>query len=398
MARPASSRPGATLLVRTSALACALLALLVPGPAGASETPAPQDGAAWMTPTTVRPGERVVLETTGWRPGTQLQAVVCGDAAVGGSRACELTGAVTARAGADGAARHELTVRKPPRPCPCVVRVATFTAPAMAMNVPFTLVGHRVATPPVAEDVATSDLRVDDVELRGRGGIRALLGLGGTSTMVVTLANRGDVPVTAPAVRYGFGRGAVEPTSALQPDVTVPAGGSERVEVTIDVPLLAFGPHQGVAQWADGTGSVASGGLTVYPFGALFVLLAGLALVVVSDLQRLRARDRLAQEAGCARRTAPPSDDYPLPDVVFLEDVGAYVVRPSALGGRLTRRLTGRIGVDDLVALVHGGAVVRDDGAGVDEPMTARSLMQLRARPRLARTARPRVPRSRGGT
>lgn len=360
------------------AVAAALCVLgMAMGSATALETPAPENAYVMVTPSTVAAADRITVRTSGWNPGTQLQAVVCGDNAVGGSTACDLPGAVTALTDSEGAATHVLTVAAPPRPCPCVVRVSTFTGAAMALNVPFTLQGHRTGTPPQVEP-ASSDLRVDDVELQGNGGIRAFLGLGGRTTMVVSLVNRGDAAAPASDLAYAFGRGNVQPESVLVPGVTVPAGGTQKIEIAVDVPMLAFGPHQAVAQWADGTGSVASAGLTVYPVGVLLVLLGAVAAAAITDLQRRRAKQQKedAPTPG-AHRFLDEDGSYPLPDVVFLEDIGGYLVKPAVLkNSRVTGRLTGRVRVSDLAVLVESDGAVASypdgtpaappaDGAGV---------------------------------
>lgn len=370
------SRALRTVVRRAGLLGAAALSLAlagaVPLPAHGDATPAPEAGVAHMVPTTVGVGDDVVVESEGWKPGAQLQAVVCGDNAVGGSNACDMVFAVTSRADTQGRVRHAFTMSSPPRPCPCVVRIATFTAPAMAMNVPFTLEGHPTGTPP-EEKAASSDLRVDAVEMKGRGGPGAFLGIGGTSTMVITLANRGDAPAPAPDVAYGFGRGGMEPVTTVDPGVVVQPGATQVIEVDVDVPALAFGGHRGVAQWADGTGSVESDGFTVVPVGVLAALVSIVLVAVVVDLRRRRERLRgeVFVTAG-AHRFLDDDGTYPLPDVVYLEDIGGYLVKPVVLkNSRVTKRLTGRVRVSDLALLVVAGddAVASyPDGTPVSKP------------------------------
>lgn len=327
------------------------------GPAQAVETPGPANGKVAISPTSAAPGETVGVWTTGWKPGTQLQAVVCGQLAVNGSNDCDVRGAVTSASDAKGEARHTLTLAMPPVACPCVVRVSTFTAPALAVNVPLDIKGHRMKVVPEKDEVSY-DLRVEDVDLAGGGGLTAFLGLGGSTTMRITLANRGAATVDAPPLTYAFGRGDIAPTVELDPDVRVPAGGTAEVEVEVDVPMLAFGSHQAVAQWADGSGNIASAGTSVYPVGAVLVLFLGFAGVVVHDLRhtgRARLEELLLSTPG-AHRFLDEDDSYPLPDVVYVEDLGGYLVKPAVLkNSRVTKRLTGRVSVRDLAALVEGG-------------------------------------------
>lgn len=366
MQRPlAGGRPARVLLTVLSLLAATVLSGAEA--ASAIETPAPVGAQAYVTPAAVAAGDKVKVSTSGWAPRTQLQAVVCGDAGVGGSNACHLSGAVTALTDEEGQASHTLVVGKPPVPCPCVVRVSTFTAPALAMNVPLTLEGHPVGTPPEVE-VATTDLRIDDVDLRGRGGLRALLGLGGRSTLRITVANRGEVASELPDIAYGFGRGQVELTETLARELVVPAQSKRVVEVPVEVPLLAFGAHEGSAQWADGTGSVEDGRMVVFPIGAIIALLSLLLLTAMSDLRR--SRERRGEDEfvtlGAHRFLGDQEEDaYPLPDMVYVEDLGGYLVKPSVLRhSRLTKRLTGRVSTADLAKLAAVGGAVAEYADG----------------------------------
>lgn len=361
-----------TLAVTAVAAAGALAMSLVPV-ASAIETPAPEGALSFVSPSTVRAGDPIKVSTSGWAPGTQLQAVVCGDAGISGSNACDLPAATTGMSDAKGRAEHNLIVGKPKADCPCVVRISTFSAPALAMNVPFELKGHPIGTPPVPVE-ASSDLRIGEVELQGRGGLRALLGLGGTSALRITVANRGEVASEVPDIAYGFGRPQVELTETLSRELLVPAKSERVLEVPVDVPLLAFGGHEGSAQWADGTGSVESGRMVLIPIGAIVALLALLLLTVIGDLRR--SRERRGEDEfvtlGAHRFLGDQEEDaYPLPDMVYVEDLGGYLVKPSVLRhSRLTKRLTGRVSTADLAKLAaDGGAVAEyEDGTRAATP------------------------------
>lgn len=351
-------------------------------PASAEQTPAPEGGEMWITPSRASAGTEVQVGTSGWAPGTQLQAVVCGQLGLKGSSSCHLPGAVTAASNAEGEAVHTLTVGRPPEACPCVVRVTTFTAPAQAMNVPLEVIGHRVADVVIEdEEAVSSDLRVEKVELEGRGGISAFLGLGGSTTMSVTFANRGNEDVEAPAVAIGFGRGDVDTQREVDPGVTVPAQGQARFEVELDVPLLAFGEQRAVAAWADGAGSVRSDGFRVYPFGALVLLLALLVGIIVVDVRRSgwgRFEELLETTPG-AHRFIDDDGSYPLPEVVYLEDIGGYLVKPTLLkNSKISTKVSGRVSVDDLAKLVEGNATaLYPNGEPAAAPVGSGGLSQF---------------------
>ena len=135
---------------------------------------------------------------------------------------------------------------------------------------------------------------------------------------------------------------------------------------------MAFGPHQAVAQWADGAGNVESAGFTVYPFGALLLLLGSVAAAALVDLQRRRERRRREDFViPGAHRFLDDDGSYPLPDVVYLEDIGGYLVKPVVLkNSRVTKRLTGRVRVSDLALLVESDEAVASypDGTPATPP------------------------------
>lgn len=350
------------------AVATALLAVLPATGVQADETPSPEAFTATVTPSSPEKGQKITVVTRGWEPGVQLQAVVCGTAGQGGSSACHLPGAVIALVGPEGAAPHTLVADPPPVPCPCVVRVSTFTGEALAANVPITLLGHEVDELPEVEE-ASGDLRVEKVRVEGTSRLGTFLGIGGAATMTVTLANRGDAAAKAPDLEYGFGRGNVEPDSTHEVDLLVPAGATRDVEIDVDVPLLAVGSQQAVVQFDGGVGGTRSGALSVYPVGALVLLLAGWIGVFCWALRGTSTEvDPLRPEV---RRFLDEDGAYPLPEVVYVEEIGGYLVKPSVLkNSRLAARIGGRVTVCDLAKLVDGqGKALLPNGEDAAAPV-----------------------------
>lgn len=330
--------------------------------AQANETPAPETSEMWIVPTSAEPGERVKVWSSGWAPRTQLQAVVCGQEGVGGSPSCHLPGAVTAMTNDAGEARHTLVLAAPPKPCPCVVRITTFTAPALALNVPVTVEGHPTAVVPSPEG-SPADLRIADVQVRSGGWLRPFLGLGGSATLVMTVVNTGDETVPVPEVATGVARRGseeVELTATTDPGREITHDGTDRVEVEVDLPWFAFGAQDVAVQWADGTGEVERSQVAVYPVGLLLLMLGAVLAVVRYDVREGRLRDLRAKAVAGAMRFLDEDGRYPLPEVVYVEEIGGYLVKPAALkGSRLARRLSGRVSVCDLAALVEGGDRVK---------------------------------------
>ena len=127
-------------------LTCALISIVGwGGPVAAAD-----DGPSGVVlPSSAKPGETVEVGSRGWPAGAQIQAVVCGDLAIGGSNTCYLPGAALGQADDRGRVHLQLTVAAPPRPCPCVVRLTAFSGDAPAQNLPIEVIGHEVGTPPV---------------------------------------------------------------------------------------------------------------------------------------------------------------------------------------------------------------------------------------------------------
>ena len=195
-----------------------------------------------VLPSNARPGDRVKVYSTGWPAGAQVQAVLCGDDAIRGSSACHLPGAATGRADRTGVIVLDLVVGRPPRPCPCVVRVSSFSTDAPAQNLPINVIGHPTGTPPLPSS-PVADLRLDNVAIRLSGStLGGLLGLGGPAQVVVTVKNAGNADARVPELplRLRVRRARVDrdhPSRRTRPrpqsrdvviDVDVPAGNRRR--------------------------------------------------------------------------------------------------------------------------------------------------------------------------
>ena len=386
MRSPREERRGGRSALTLAAVGLCLLAVVAPGlgpgpttaPA-AARPPKPTDLTAEVVPPAARAGAAVEVRSEGWAPRVQLQAVLCGDLAVGGSSSCDLAGAVTVAADARGRAVHQLTVAKPPRPCPCVVRVSTFTGEAVATNVPFTVRGHVVGVPP-EPDQASSDLRVERVRVTNNSSFRSSWGMGGSATVTVTVANRGDAPVAVPDLEYGFGRDARALGQRYPMAAEVPAGGTRQVSFDVDLPWMGLGDQYAHVQFEGGVGGVRSDSTALHPF-ALVGVVGGLVLALGVLLLRglLRERRGRALDRPGARRFLDDDGSYPLPDVVYVEDVGGYLVKPVMLkNSRLTGKVHGRVSVPDLLVLTEGQArVVLPDGTPALAPSGGIGIVHL---------------------
>ncbi len=341
-----TTRPARGLLL--AVLTCALLSI-----GGWGSPVAAADGPSGVVlPSSARPGDTVEVGSKGWPAGSQIQAVVCGDWAIGGSNTCYLPGAVLGRADDRGRVHLQLTVAAPPRPCPCVIRLTTFSGDAQAQNLPIDVIGHEVGTPPVA-DQPSSDLQLTSVTMQGSGStLRRLLGLGGSAEVVVTVTNRGDAPATVPAVRVGLGDGELgDPQSSA---VTVPPKQSRTVVLDVDLPVGSVGTQQATVAWAKDADARLSTSWSTYPWLLIGLVVTLLVLALLWLWWHRWGRARAAER----RRRADEVAAYRLPDVVYVEEIGGLLVNPAALrGSRTLDRVRARISADDLVRLAAGGQI-----------------------------------------
>ncbi|UQI43384.1 neocarzinostatin apoprotein domain-containing protein [Streptomyces sp. HU2014] len=225
-------RPWAGLLVVLLAAA-----LLVPLPAGRAAA----DGSV-LTPAVTLDrkeagkGGSLTVSGTGWRPGTLLTLLVCGQNMIGGTNACANADGRTVTTGADGAFRTGIPVAAPPKPCPCVVHVATVTGEAAAVDAPFAVAGHPIA--PLPRQTGGERLGVLGARLEGSSGILTWFGAPPRRRLVLTVGNLGTTAAENPVFRVGTSHGVLAPTwEERRWRGTVPAG--QRAKVALDVELAA---------------------------------------------------------------------------------------------------------------------------------------------------------------
>ena len=189
--------------------------------------------------------------------------------------------------------------------------------------------------------------------MHGSGStLRRLLGLGGAAEVVVSVTNRGDAPAKIPAMRVALGDGDLgEPQRS---DVTVPPKQTREVTLDVDLPVGFVGSEQATVAWAEESDAQVSTSWSTYPW-----LLVGIVvLILVLALSWLYWRQWGRAHAGERRRRAEEVAAYPLPEVVYVEEIGALLVNPAALrGSRTLNRVQARITADDLVRLAAGGQV-----------------------------------------
>ncbi|MFC5722172.1 hypothetical protein ACFP1Z_18575 [Streptomyces gamaensis] len=222
----------AVLTLLAALLLIPLLVLLPAAHASDGPTVALDRGAAGA-------GGTVTVSGGGWRPGTLLTLIICGQNMIGGTNACANAEGRTVTTGHDGAFRRELPVAAPPKPCPCVVHVAAVTDDGTAADAAFTVAGHPVA--PLPEQSGDERLGVISARLDGRSGLLTWFGAPPRRTLVVTLGNVGSAPARDPVFRVGTAHGVLAPSwEDRRWRGTIRAG--RRARVALDVELAA-GAH-----------------------------------------------------------------------------------------------------------------------------------------------------------
>ncbi len=279
------------------ALAAALLA--VPATAHAAD-PEPLQGVA--LPNVAKPGETVRIEGDGWPKGTQVQAVVCGDLAIGGSSTCAMSSAVLGFANDDGLVQLDLVVAAPPRPCPCVVRLSSYDGPVVAVDIPFVVTGHPVGKPPKPVLPAAS-VTVTDVALRGGGGVASWFGAAPSQDLVITVRNDGTAPAVDPELVLGIGKSSdVEATPVRIDALTLAPGQTQTVVVGVSLPFAAFGDYQVVGQVGEQSTGRYQVAWSSYPWGLVALNVLGLLLLAWGVTRRIRKRRCRARDRGSRRR------------------------------------------------------------------------------------------------
>lgn len=283
---------------RIPAAVLCLLALLLPSPAPAAAAPGP---AVTVRPEQAGVGGDITVRGTGWRPDTLLTLLICGQNAIGGTNSCANAYGRAVTTDARGAFRRAMPVAEPPKPCPCVVHVATVTGERTVVDAPFTVAGHPTA--PLPERTGDGRLTVLSARLDGSGGLLTWFGAPPGRRLVLTVGNLGSGPVEDPVFRVGTSHGLFGPQWEERTwSGTVRPGRKARVELPVE---LAAGAH------GDYTVTLEHGGKVLAtepwdvprPWGVtLFWLL--LCVVVPAALFRLgmavvnRVRPRARRPAG----------------------------------------------------------------------------------------------------
>ncbi|MEW2302434.1 hypothetical protein AB0958_21110 [Streptomyces sp. NPDC006655] len=160
-------------------------------------------------------GGSVTVSGTGWRPGTLLMMLICGQATpargvIGGTNSCANSAGRAVTTDADGRFSRQLPVAEPPVPCPCVVHVATVTGAPADADTAFQVAGHAVKPLPVATTGGRLSM-LTDTRLEGSSGLLTWFGAPPSRTLVFTIGNAGSTPLKDPVFQLGTAHGLFAP-------------------------------------------------------------------------------------------------------------------------------------------------------------------------------------------
>lgn len=279
-------------------LAAALAATLV-GPA--VHAAAQQDGAltATVSTTSMRPGDTVQVQGSGWPHPTLIQVQVCGNQALAGSVDCDLSASRT-QATANGSFAVDMVVGSPPAPCPCVVYV-TNAKDGRNVRIPVDLFGLRTNEPTRPTARSTQGVKLLSASLDGWGPVTAWFGAGARRTLVVKVQNLANEPRTVTitaAVGKGSSPSGVVRVPKLEP---VPPLSTRTYRVPVRLESLSFGSHAVAGSLRDGGAEPFRASTSTYPYGVLVLILVGLAWFARRRLVRRRSHSAAMTDGVAAK-------------------------------------------------------------------------------------------------
>lgn len=290
-------------LVTAVLLLCAALAPVAAGASAADGGP-----VVTLAQKEAAKGAELTVSGTGWRPGALLMLLVCGQSSpgtgvIGGTNSCANADGRAVTTDAKGAFSKPVPVAAPPKPCPCVVHVATVTGEQAAVDAELTITGHPVAPLPTQTDGGRLAV-LTAPDLRGGSGLLTWFGAPPSRTLVLTVGNLGSAPVKDPVFQLGTSHGVFAPQwEDRQWKGTINPGQKAEVKLGFELSAGAHGDYQISVKYAQKVLATQPWGVS-RPWGVtLFWIL--LCLVVPAAAFRIamalldRARPR---GAGHARR------------------------------------------------------------------------------------------------
>lgn len=223
-------------------------------------------------------GTELTATGTGWRAGTLVMLLVCGQNMIGGTNSCANADGVAVSVAADGGFTARLPVVAPPKPCPCVVNVTSVNGDQSTVAVPLKITGHPVADLPPESGTARLAL-LTGVRLKGGDGVLTWFGAPPSRRFTATVGNLGSAPVKDPVFQLGTAHGVFAPQwEEARWKGTIPPGGKAEVGLDVELPAGAHGDYTVSLKYGETVLATQPWGVD-RPYGVL--LFWGLLLVVI---------------------------------------------------------------------------------------------------------------------
>ncbi|MFH8490445.1 hypothetical protein [Streptomyces longisporoflavus] len=226
-----------------AALAVLAFLLLPARQAAAAEKP-----AVTLSKAQAGKGGDITVKGAGWRPDALLMMLICGQSTPakgvpGGTNSCANDTGRAVTTDGQGAFSKKLPVAEPPKPCPCVVHVATVTGEKAQADAAFKVAGHPVA--PLPEQQGGGKLSVlTDTQLEGSSGVLTWFGAPPSRTFVFTVGNVGSAPVKNPVFQVGTSHGVFAPQwEEQQWRGTIAPGKKAQIKLPVELSAGAHGNY-----------------------------------------------------------------------------------------------------------------------------------------------------------
>lgn len=232
--------------VRIPAVVVVLALVLFPM-AGATASAA-EKPAVKLSKSQAGTGGSITVSGTGWRPNALLMMLICGQSStdrgvIGGTNSCANADGRAVTTDAKGAFSKKLPVAEPPKPCPCVVHVATVTGEKAEADAPFLVAGHDVEPLPKQDSGGRLSV-LTDTRLDGSSGLLAWFGAPPSRKLVFTVGNVGTSAVKNPVFQVGTSHGVFAPQwEEQQWRGTIGPGEKERITLPVELTTGAHGDY-----------------------------------------------------------------------------------------------------------------------------------------------------------
>ncbi|WP_443058426.1 hypothetical protein [Streptomyces sp. NBC_00442] len=293
--------PFSLLALRALLGLCALFGLAIL-PAAAPSYADDAKPAVTLSTAEAAKGADVTVTGSGWRPGALLMLLVCGQSdpargVIGGTNSCSNADGQAVTTDAKGSFTKALPAAPPPKPCPCVVHVATVQGEPALVDTELKITGHPVA--PLPDQSGDGRLAVlAEPRLDGSSSLLTWFGAPPARTLVFTVGNLGSAPVKDPVFQLGTSHGVFAPQwEDRQWKGTIAPGRKAEIKLDFELSAGAHGDYQVSLRYAkkllatEPWGVDRPWGVTVFWILLCLVVPAAVFRIGMAVVDRLRPRD-----------------------------------------------------------------------------------------------------------